>query len=331
MKLKGLISSNARIYEAYAYEVLGNFSQYDAYKNDLDKEKFVEALGYYEKSLDVATVNNNPEGINRMKTTITAVRSDIGELKLTSEPEYLEQIKELYEVEAGKNETSASTIQCGIQYAKALKKYHHGVQSERLFQKLLKVCKRIYGSHHKLTKQVRSTKNEGSNVWMTSEGNGECYVFMHYDGSFEKFVGYDKNDKTKETEDGSLLPVQSLSIDEVILDKGTIVFSSPNPIAHNDDPNQFVLGDISIWQLRKGKVTTRDDINTKPTELNSQDLKLGDVQSFDPETKCYIVHWEDESIETCSVPRGRVFIPLCICTACIESNAQFTAPPKCRT
>ena len=70
------------------------------------------------------------------------------------------------------------------------------------------------------------------------------------------------------------------------------------------------------------------DGKVKPTELNINNLKLGDIRAWDKDTKCYTIHWEDESIPPCAVPRDRVFVPNCICNKCIESNKQFMFAPN---
>ena len=326
MKLKGIISSNARIYEAYSYEALGNFAQIEAAKNGGDKQLFSEAMKYFEKSLDVATANNFPEGISRAKALISMVRSNMGEAEHVTAS--LDQMEMIHEIEAKKSESSVDAIQSGVRYAEALKKSSkQGVKSTRLFMKLREICQRVHGSDHKLTQLVKKKKKDCSTTWMSSEGNGDRHIFMDYDGSFEKCVGLNKDLNifqalSTETSIESLIPIQSLYIDDIVFDDGTPVFSSPHPISSNVDPNQFKLGDIRIWDLGAGGSR---NLTITPTELNAQDLKLGDIRSWDKNTKCYTIQWEDESIEPCAVPRDRVFVPSCFCDGCMEFNKQFTA------
>ena len=48
------------------------------------------------------------------------------------------------------------------------------------------------------------------------------------------------------------------------------------------------------------------------------DGQLGDVRSWNNETKCYTVHWEDESLEPCEVHQSNVRAPSCICNNCMK-------------
>ena len=270
---------------------------------------------------------------------IAMVRSNMGEDEGVTES--LKKQKKLYEDMAKKSESSVDAIQIGVAHAEALKKrFKHGVESSRLFMKLREICQRVHGSDHKLTKLV-SEKNETCfTVRMKSGGNGDSYILMDYDGCFEKCVGMSENLNVlsailNESKDGGefRLPINSLSIDDVVFDNGTIVYSSPQPFECNGDLDQFMLGDMRRAQLVDTEIMEEYDQDVfdgrvKPAELNFKDLKLGDIRAWDKDTECYTIHWEDESIPPCKVPRDRVFVPNCICNKCIEYNQQFMFAPN---
>ena len=297
---------------------------------------FSEALKYFEKSLGVARANVDPELISRAESMISMVRANMGEAEHVK-PAFINR-KKMYETEAQSCESSVDAIQLGVEYAESLKKLHHrGVESARLLMKLHEICQRVHGPDHKLTKLVCSKKSDRSSVWMRSEVTVDSYMLMDYDGSFDKCVVMNKSPNAllaMLSDGGGLrLPIESLSIDEVVFDKGTIVYSSPQPVGCNGDLDQFVLGDMRRSQLVDEVMLEEYDQDVadgraKPTELNFKDLVLGDVRAWDKDTKCYTIHWEDESIPPCAVPRDRVFVPNCICNKCIESKQQFMFAPN---
>lgn len=320
---------------------------YNTYKNDGNKEQFSEALKYFEKSLAIVTANTkDPALISRAKSMISMVRSNIHKEEAENTNIHTEEVafaqKDLYERAAKESESSVDAVQFGVSYAKFIKRVQHrGVESARLLMKLREICQRAHGSDHKLTKLVYSKKSQSS-VWMRSESTGDSYILMDYDGSFEKCMVLNKNpnalSECYESKGGGggefiRLPLETLSIDEVVLYNGTIVYSSPQPIECNGDLDQFMLGDMRRLQIvddEMWKEYEQDlfDGRLKPAELNFKDLKLGDIRDWDKETECYIIHWEDESITPCAVPRDRVFVPKCICNKCIESNKQFMHSPN---
>jgi len=267
---------------------------------------------------------------------ISMVRGNMGEAEHVKAS--LRKQKKLYEAEAKKGESAVDAIQMGVSYAVTLKRRHkHGVESEKLLMKLREICQRVHGSDHKLTKLVHSKRSKQSSVWMRSEGNGDPYILSDYDGSFERCVGFNKNINVTSailSEEEYRLPIDSLSIDEVVFYNGTIVFSSPQPVEYNNDIDKFVLGDMRRLQLaNEGEMIKEYDQDVvdgrlKLAGLNFKDLKLGDIRAWDKDTGCYTIHWEDGSIPPCAVPRHRVFVPNCICNKCIESNQQFMFTPN---
>jgi len=270
---------------------------------------------------------------------ISAVRSNMGEDEHVIAS--LHKQKKLYEAEAKKGESSVDAVQLGVEYAEAIKRVQHrGVESKRLFMKLREICQRVHGSNHKLTKLVREKNGTSSTVRMRYRGNGDSYILMDYDGSFEKCIGMSENMNVlsanlSESKGGGgfRLPIDSLSIDDIVFNNGTMVYSSPQPVGCNGDLDKFVLGDMRMSQLvdmEKVREYEEDAVNgrVKPAELNFNVLKLGDIRAWDKDTKCCTIHWEDESIPPCKVSRDRVFVPNCICNKCIESNRQFMFVPN---
>ena len=49
------------------------------------------------------------------------------------------------------------------------------------------------------------------------------------------------------------------------------------------------------------------------------DGQLGDIRSWNSESKCYTIHWEDESLEPCEVHQSNVRVPKCISDERIQS------------
>ena len=208
----------------------------------------------------------------------------------------LKSHKMMYEQKLGTyGKSSCDTIREGLTYAKALKNHHHGVESETLLTKLYDISKR-YQSDHEITQSVNSLKshcyarvvsvssNEASN-----HETVQALSFKDYDDDDVPryhFLEYDGSfDRCviegPITYDGGPTNKTSLSTDDIIFALGTPV------ICHGLD---YII-----------------------------DGELGDIRSWDSESKCYTVHWEDESLEPCEVHQSNVRVSKCICDECIQS------------
>ena len=189
-------------------------------------------MKYYEKSHTLATANNDPNLTTRTETLVSTVRANMGDGKYDT-ASILKQKKRYESLVREGGESSVDAVNFGVQYAEIIKRVQHrGVESTRLFMKLREICQRFHGSDHKLTKLVHSKK---PSVWMTSEVTGDPYVLYDYDGSFERCVGFNKNifalkeilDESK-GEGGFRLPLETLSIDEVVFIWAQLSLVHPN-------------------------------------------------------------------------------------------------------
>ena len=202
MKLRRIqITDQDRVYEAYAYEILGCMLVEEG-----AKRKLPEAIRYFEKSLEVSTANNFDNGIVRAKGLIRTVNSKLsGQVNDDS----LSSHKLMYEQRLkNSGESSCDSIKSGMHYAKALKNHHLGVKAERLFIELYGISARYHGLDHEVTKDVSNNEahfmirvvsvssNEAGrfqsfqalSVQDYENDNAVFYQLKHCDRSFERCI-----------------------------------------------------------------------------------------------------------------------------------------------
>ena len=298
MKLRRIqITGEDRVFEAYAYEILGCMIYEEADFDYRVKRRLPEAIRYLEKSLELSTANNFDYGIVRAKGMILKVKS---KLSGQVDEESLKTYKIMYEQQIKTfGKSHSDPIKSGMDYAEALKLHNFGVKAERLFLELYEISTRYHGPDHELTKDVipRSVKDyfrsrivsvasnqagefqsfQAFSIQDFGKDNVAFYQLIHYSGSFKRCIVFGPLIWSSTTTNNALF----LSSDDIIFALGTPV------ICHGLE---------------------RVDI----------DGQLGDVRSWNNETKCYTVHWEDESLEPCEVHQSNVRVPNCICDNCMK-------------
>jgi len=294
MKLRRIqITDQDRVYEAYAYEILGCMIVEEGVKR-----KLPNALRYLEKSLEVSTANNYDYGIVRAKGLICMINSKLS--GQTDDEENLKSHKMMYEQQTKKfGKSHPDPLKSGIQYAKRLKHHHFGVKAERLFIELYEISTRYHGPDHELTKSVRNNKshymarvvsvssNEAGRFQSVQalsvkdySDHNDTVVFYHiheYDGISKRCVV-----------NGPLICSNTTMNNEVHLSTDDIIFALGTPVVCLDSGNADI------------------------------DQQLGDIRAWNNETKCYTVHWEDESLEPCEVHQSNIHAPSCICSNCMK-------------
>jgi len=288
MKLKRIpVTHSDHVYEAYAYEILGCMTWEDS---DGDKGKLQEVLGYLEKSLDVSKANKFPNGCIRVRGFIEDVKSEINECDSEESLVCQKQIYEQTSKEFG--ETSQNAIQTGLKYASTLKRLHQGVKSELLVYKLNDISYRNHGPDHRITKLTLSRKSKymcravSISSKKSSDEISQALSYNDYDvgGTYYQFLKYDRN-----------------------FDR-CIVIGPMRMGSSNDDSKELSLS-INDVVFALGTPVIRETASLDNKEL-------GEIRSWDHDTKCYTVHWVDESVE--EVHRSKVWVPKCICDKCMR-------------
>jgi len=293
------ISFDVRVYEAYAYEILGCMIVEAG-----DQEKYTEALKLLEKSLEVSMANNHHDAVVTTKGLIAVTKTKIGQGAKVS---LLKQTERMYEQALRISKTSVGSIKSGLGYIDVLKNHHHGVKAERLLSELDNISLQNHGADHVITKAIGYRKDiyMCRAVSITSNEVGDYqsfqalsfreynqdlvpasrYRFIEYDGCFEKCI----------VKDGP--KTLSLSTDDIIFALGTPV------ICH--DKNSDITADLGdrIYCEEAEFYTIRNLIGENGVP------RLGDIRSWNIETQCYTIYWEDESIEPRIVHRSKVIVP----------------------
>jgi len=292
MKLRQIrITDQDRIYEAHAYEILGCMIVEEGVKR-----QFPNALRYFEKSLEVSTANKFDHGIVRAKGLIHMVNSNLsGQVN----DESLKSHKLMYEQKVDAfGQSSCDTIKTGLQYAKALKNHHHGVKAERLFIELYEISTRYHGHDHELTKGMDDIKAHFM-VRVVSVSSNKA-------GRFQSSQALSTQDYYNDNAMLYQLRQYNESFERCVV-KGPLLYSdgptTNNEISLSSDEVIFVLGTpVAVGVICHGL----------------ERVQLGDVRSWNSESKCYTIHWEDESLESCEVHQSNVRAPSCICNNCMK-------------
>jgi hypothetical protein len=119
------------------------------------KESARRAVTHFENALEVHETIGHVEGIAIAKSIIAVAKSKYegGNIE-----EVLEASQELYELRVSKyGEEDGDTIDAGIMFADKLQDANRGGEARELLAKLLATSKRVLGSHHNTTKEIKST------------------------------------------------------------------------------------------------------------------------------------------------------------------------------
>jgi hypothetical protein len=137
-------------FEAFAHSVHGQIALFEG-----AEESFRSAVVHFEKDLKVCEAIGDDEGIAVAKSNIALAKS-MYEGGNNSE-ELMEASQDLYELRIAEfGEEHYYTIDAGKSYALHLQKANRREEARELLMKLLATCKQVFGSGHKITKQVES-------------------------------------------------------------------------------------------------------------------------------------------------------------------------------
>ena len=301
MKARGIPLTKAhRAYEAYAYEILGCMIHEEGVKR-----KLPEALRYLEKSLEVSTANKFDYGITRAKGLISMIKDKLADKGNEGAAESLKSHRMMYEQQINTfGKSSCDPINSGMQYARALKYHHHGVKAERLLMELYKISLQNHGADHEITQRVSSMKSRYMSR-IVSVASNEA-------GRFQSF--------------------RALSVKDYVSDSDCVVFYQLKHCDGGIRERCIVEGPLICSNTTSNKeisLFTDDVIYALGTpiiclysEIAAIDQQIGDVRAWNNETKCYTVHWEDESIKPCEVHQSNVRVPNCICDKCLGKGVE---------
>jgi hypothetical protein len=152
-RMKGDVSSLPMRYsqmEADAYNIHGRIAL-----DEGSEESARRAVAHYEKQLEVYKAIVDDEGIACAKSNIAAAKSlFVGDSNIE---ELLNASQYLYELRIAKHgEESELTIDAGVQYAITLQDANRQEEARELLMKLLATSKQVFGSDHKITKEIES-------------------------------------------------------------------------------------------------------------------------------------------------------------------------------
>jgi len=197
-----------------------------------------------------------------------------------------------YQNVAERGESSHSALFRGRQFGSELKRHHYGVRAEQLLKKMSCISERTLGVKNSLHQDIE----DASNICKV-----RALILISASGDKQ----HDAPTFTDYSRDGEL-HYNFLSYDGSF---HTLLIEGP---CSSEDP------DLQSNELR---VHNEDVIFALGTPVISHDAvcfgELGDIISWDDETKCYTIRWEDESLEPCQIPRDKIRIPRCLCDECM--------------
>jgi hypothetical protein len=136
--------------EAYAYHTHGRIAL-----DEGSEESARRAVNHFEKSRQVFEAIGDAEGIANAKGNIAIAKSKYE--SGNNNEELMKASREVYELRVAKlGEEHYYTIDAGIDYAIYLQKSNCREEAKELLMKLLATSKQVFGSGHKMTKQVES-------------------------------------------------------------------------------------------------------------------------------------------------------------------------------
>jgi hypothetical protein len=137
-------------FESYAYHTHGQIAL-----DEGTEESARRAVTHFEKQLEVYKAIGDDEGVATAKTNIAIAKSKY--VGGNNNEELLNASLELYELRVAEwGEEHEYTIRAGKIYAIDLQKANRGGEAGELLMKILATSKQIFGSDHKITKEVES-------------------------------------------------------------------------------------------------------------------------------------------------------------------------------
>jgi hypothetical protein len=140
--------------EAFTYNAHGRIAF-----NEGTEESARRAVVHFHKDLKVCEAIGDAEGIANAKTSIAYAKSKY-EGDINNE-EVLKASQELYELRIAEDgDEDEYTIDAGKRYALRLQKSNRREEARELLMKLLATSKQVFGSDHKITKEVALVLNK---------------------------------------------------------------------------------------------------------------------------------------------------------------------------
>ena len=197
-----------------------------------------------------------------------------------SSEKMLESLKTVYDASWRRGKDSTDTIRHGINYANELKNVLHTIEAERLLLELSAMSRRVHGPDHKETKKLTNSLQECQQRFVSvySYYGPEQYLPLRYEGDVLWLA----------------LQYEGHS-NQFLLVRGPIDEPEHKQVTFKTDDYLPALGTPVII---KG-------VQHPNTHLNG---KVGEIKSWDNDSCCLTVNFEDKSLEQCSVHENNVHI-----------------------
>jgi hypothetical protein len=218
-------------------------------------------MGYFEKYRDICEKIDDAEGVTAAEANIALAKSLCEGRSAESNEEMLEQRQKLYKQDGDRfGQEALYTIDSGAHLSYALANAHHKIEAERLLIKLAAISKRAHGPDHNMTKIVESElqKRRERCVFLNHQNESQLFQALRYEEDGRKCVVRGPIAKPRNVQEEQSFTVASTELH----------FSPGTPIVCHG--------------LKK------------ETHLNG---KIADLRSWDRESECFKVHFEDKDLE----------------------------------
>jgi len=253
----------------FAYGLLAKFSEADNTSDGYEK-----ALHYYEKVRDWHKSVGDEMRVKRLEVVIDRVKSkrDGREVKPFRD-EVLKEIRSDYDqCVRERGESSAEILQVGRSLSEALYGSGiHGLECERLLNKLVIISRRVHGPGHQIT----------------------CHLEIGLDLCRKRRVEVMTHDGIK--------VYQALRFDD---EEGKYVVNGPISDPRKPDEEEIMTVAMNDIILIQGSPVMCHGLRNA-AHLNG---KVGDTRSFDNKTGRYRVRFEDKSLKSALVKPGNLRI-----------------------
>ena len=253
------IGVTTRIMDAYV--ALGRLAHGEGTKDGFDM-----ALHYYEKVHDWFKSEGDEGGAVQVEAVMSRVKSDRdGGGGMQMSEELLKSFRAKYNESVKKyGEGSPEAVRSGIVLSHALHRSGHGLECERLSNKLTTISRRVCGPDHQITKDAKNIRTLSSERWvamMTNDGL-KHFQALRFSDKHGKYIvkGPISSPRTPDEE-----TTMTVAIDEVNIRQGTPV------MCHGLKNAAHLNGEI------------------------------GDVRDFNSGTDRYVVRFEDKILKPASI------------------------------
>lgn len=230
------------------------------------------AMGYFEKGRDIFNSIDDAEQAADAERNLALAMSEY-------EGQHTSEARILFTKLAAVRQENMATVYEGVNLGIELKDAHCGIEAERLLSKLVAVSKHDFGPDHEITREAESNLQQCKERYVVLASDVEA----DYPGGRKLFqaLRYEKDGKKCVVKGPIIIPRNTREEETLTVNTADLRYQLGTPVICHG------LVEDTLYHLNG---------------------KIADLRSWDEETSCFILRFEDEDLQPCSVKPNKIRI-----------------------